>query len=226
MRSMLLLATQAMPQMRAHAHPNLGRLVTPRHYPTLLDTVRAGVPWAADNDGFQGVDYDAWSRMLDAIVDARITAHNGERRGELWTDPLLFVTVPDVVADAAATASRWVRWAPAVRRRGLPLAFVAQDGCELGLVPAAHEFDCLFIGGSTEWKLGAECAQLVRAAKRAGKWVHMGRVNTERRIRYAASIGCDSVDGTKWVRFRDTYLDRGLDAVATATAHPQLRLVA
>jgi hypothetical protein len=49
----------------------------------------------------------------------------------------------------------------------------------------------------------------------------MGRVNSLRRLAYAASIGCQSVDGTQWVRFRDTYLRRGLDACA---AGPQLRL--
>ena len=54
-----------------------------------------------------------------------------------------------------------------------------------------------------------------------GKWVHMGRVNSTRRIRYAASIGCDSVDGTKWVRWRDRYLTDGRGDVAAAV---QLRL--
>jgi hypothetical protein len=49
---MLLLATQAEPQMRAHRHPNLGRLLQPRHYPRASATVRSGVPWAADNDAF------------------------------------------------------------------------------------------------------------------------------------------------------------------------------
>ena len=41
---MLLLATQAQPQMRAHRHPNLGRLVQPRHYPRVADTARSGGP--------------------------------------------------------------------------------------------------------------------------------------------------------------------------------------
>jgi hypothetical protein len=50
----------------------------------------------------------------------------------------LFVTVPDVVGDAAATARQWVRWQAASRRRGLPLAFVAQNGCiENHFVPYA-----------------------------------------------------------------------------------------
>jgi hypothetical protein len=37
---MLLLATQAQPQMRAHRHPNLGRLVQPRHYGVARSYVR------------------------------------------------------------------------------------------------------------------------------------------------------------------------------------------
>jgi hypothetical protein len=47
------------------------------------------------------------------------------------------------------------------------------------------------------------------------------RVNSLRRLAYAASIGCDSIDGTQWVRFRDTYLRQGLQACA---AGAQLRL--
>lgn len=59
-----------------------------------------------------------------------------------------------------------------------------------------HTFDVLFIGGSTEWKLGPGARALVAEAKRRGKWVHMGRVNSGRRWSYAEHIGCDSVDGT------------------------------
>ncbi len=59
---MLLLATQAQPQMRAHRHPNLGRLVQPRHYPRVADTARSGVPWAAANDAFNG-----WTPTLSGV---------------------------------------------------------------------------------------------------------------------------------------------------------------
>lgn len=48
----------------------------------------------------------------------------------------------------------------------------------------------------TEWKLGPACAELVAEAKAKGKWVHMGRVNSLKRLTYADSIGCDSADGT------------------------------
>jgi hypothetical protein len=54
----------------------------------------------------------------------------------------------------------------------------------------------LFIGGSTTWKLSPNVEALVSTAKRHGKWVHMGRVNSGVRLRHAANIGCDSADGT------------------------------
>jgi hypothetical protein len=193
--------------MRQHAHPSLGRLLTPRHYPN-LDEMH-GLPWAADNDCFQGLNERRWSVMLAAVQHA--------------SGRCLFVVVPDTVADAATTAAMFDRYYDEVRRRGLPVALVAQDGLEDmpgWLARTWPRIDALFIGGGHDFKLGAVAASIVAEAKRRGKWVHMGRVNSEQRIRYAASIGCDSVDGTKWVRWRDIYLNAGIAATATA---PQLR---
>jgi hypothetical protein len=82
----------------------------------------------------------------------------------------------------------------------------------------------LFIGGATDqFKLGPEVEAIVAEARARNVWVHMGRVNSLRRLAYAASIGCDSVDGTQWVRFRDKYLRQGLHACA---AGEQLRFPA
>lgn len=110
-------------------------------------------------------------------------------------DRVRFVVAPDVVADAQATIDRSVPWLSQIRALGMPAAFVAQDGLENLDVPW-DEFDVLFIGGSTEWKLGPHAARLVQQAKRLGKWVHLGRVNSERRLRRALHTGCDSADGT------------------------------
>jgi hypothetical protein len=63
----------------------------------------------------------------------------------------------------------------------------------------------------------------VRICKERGKHVHMGRVNTLRRLRYAEAIGVDSVDGTGWVRWRNAHLDSGLrllDRVPAPPPHP------
>lgn len=107
----------------------------------------------------------------------------------------LFVAVPDVVADWGATLVEYERWHGVVAEFGFPRALVIQDGADEASVPW-DDCEALFIGGSTEWKLGHDAAALSIAAKVRGKHVHMGRVNSARRLMYANSIGCDTADGT------------------------------
>lgn len=187
--------------MDRYAHPNLGRLIQPRHTSSIERTAQSGRAWAADNDCYQGLDADAFDLMLQ-----RINGLNG----------CLFVTVPDVVADANATATLWETWAPIVKSYNLPRALVLQDGITEPDVPWS-ELDAVFVGGSTEWKLGSQAATIVTEANKRNKWTHMGRVNTQRRIRYAKSIGIKSVDGTKFARFKRAYMHEGLEAVSSCT---------
>lgn len=152
-----------------------------------------GVTWCADNGCFSDKwDADKWWKFLVDNAYAAATC--------------LFAVAPDVVGDALATTMRSRPWLQRIRDLGYPVAYVAQDGLENlrgntvggGLtfpVPWAS-FDCLFVGGSTEWKLGAAAREIVAEAKSRGKWVHMGRVNSEKRFEYARAIGCDSADGT------------------------------
>jgi hypothetical protein len=116
-----------------------------------------------------------------------------------------FAVAPDVVADAAATLARSAPFLPAIRDLGYPVALVAQDGLEDLQVPW-DDIDALFIGGSTEWKLGQHAHRLGAEAKRRGKWLHMGRVNSARRFAIAELLGCDSVDGTYLTYGPDTNL--------------------
>lgn len=44
--------------------------------------------------------------------------------------------------------------------------------------------------------MSAESAALIAAAKRLGKWVHVGRVNTRTRMAWCQRHGVDSFDGT------------------------------
>lgn len=141
----------------------------------------AGLTWAADNGCF-GKGYPGDAKLLEWLA-----SH----------DPAgcKFAVAPDVVGDAAATAVRSAPFLGPIRRLGYPVAYVAQDGLTFETAPW-FAFDALFIGGTTIWKLGSEVRWLVRAARKRGKWVHMGRVNTWSRLQYARDIGCDSVDGT------------------------------
>jgi hypothetical protein len=152
-------------------------IVTPKQGNRLPD----GVSFCADNGAF-GKGYpgdDAWWAWLQTLPPERC----------------VFAVAPDVPFDAQATLDRSGPWLPRIRALGMPAAFAAQDGLETLTVPW-EEFDVLFIGGTTEWKLGRHARTLVREAKLHGKPVHMGRVNSAQRLRYAEHIGCDSVDGT------------------------------
>ena len=61
---------------------------------------------------------------------------------------------------------------------------------------SAYLTPVLFIGGTDEFKLGPDAEAIGREAKDRGKWLHMGRVNSIKRLRIAKRMGCDSVDGT------------------------------
>jgi hypothetical protein len=202
---MLLLVTKAHPTMVKLKHPNLGRLGVPKDHARMAETAAAGIPWAADNAAFSGFDPDAFARMLEHLAGV---------------PGCLFVVAPDVVADATATLDQFGSWADRIHAAGLPVALAAQDGLEQLTVPW-NDLEAFFVGGSTHWKLSPTTAALVAEAKRRGKWVHMGRANSGMRFEYAKAIGCDSVDGSKFSRFTDTWLPGGL---AAAGAPVQLQL--
>lgn len=170
----------------------LGLITQPGTYG--LDKIREYKVWAADNGCFtqtgKPFDESAWWRW---IWQVRRAAHTS-------SSFCLFATAPDVVGDAQATFKRGWTKLHHLRNHGMPAAFVAQDGLEtMSMVRRAtfwDEFDSLFIGGSTEWKLGPGAAWLAGEARARRKWVHMGRVNSEKRLLHADRIGCQSVDGT------------------------------
>lgn len=108
-----------------------------------------------------------------------------------------FAVCPDVYDPAGGpchdeTLDRWRHYAPRMRRAGFTPAFVCQVGSTADTVPS--DADVLFLGGTTEWKLGREACEIAEA--RGDRWVHMGRVNSRKRLNIARSMGCDSADGT------------------------------
>ncbi len=108
-------------------------------------------------------------------------------------DTCLFVVAPDSYANCIETMDRFRFWAWQIKNAGWLVAFVAQDGQESFPMP---EFDALFIGGTTEWKLGDCAKRLISIAQKRGRWVHVGRVNTGKRVRHFQLLGVDSIDGT------------------------------
>ena len=179
---MLYLATGSDPavieQMSSGA---LGLIITPN------DRRRSahpdGVRWAADNGCYSPRNWTV-ERWWSWLVSERPNAGR-----------CIFATAPDVVGNWPETVAQARPWLARIQTLGYPAALVLQDGATLTSVPWGS-FDVVFVGGSTEWKLGSEAADLVTEARRRGVQVHMGRVNSRRRWRYAEALGCSTVDGT------------------------------
>lgn len=180
-----------------------------------------GVLWCADNGCFsqsraaKGEEWDEegwWAFLVkharDAATCAFATAPDvlnwcRDEEGKLYC-----------VGDAEATIERGRKWFGKIRKLGYKVALVAQDGLTPEMVPW-EEIDVIFIGGSDDYKVGTAppprkralkangeplgqpgCLEIIREAKRRGKWVHLGRVNSHCRYRFAHMVGADSADGT------------------------------
>ncbi len=154
------------------------------------------MPYALDNGAFgafsAGTEWDEvpWFELLDW---ARLSG-----QAPRWA------LAPDVVADRIRTLRKWDIYAPKLARYGWPLAFAVQDGMSAEDVPS--DADVIFVGGSTEWKwrtVAMWCGSFPR--------VHIGRVNTYRRLWDCHDAGAESCDGTGWTRGDQRQL-RGLMA--------------
>lgn len=159
---------------------NIGFMLTPNmamHPSCTTDQI-----WAADTGCYTQPEKYSNSRYLNWL-----RAQN--------TSTCLFAAAPDILGNAKETLQRSAPVLTALRSIGFKAALVAQDGLENEIVPW-DMVDCLFIGGTTEWKLSIACAKLIAHATNRQKWVHMGRVNSFKRLRSAQALGCDSVDGT------------------------------
>lgn len=155
-----------------------GQICTPTRW---SDRIADGRYWCMDNGIFSGRFNEAnfW-RKLDVMRP--------------YHDTCLFIVAPDVVGNAIATMNAFRYWGPRIKALGWPAAFVAQDGQEL--FPFPPEYDALFIGGGTGWKMSEAALDCIRRAQVDGKWVHVGRVNSQKRIAHFQLAGVDSVDGT------------------------------
>jgi len=153
----------------------IGLMCQPRSHPP-----RAGWLWAADNGCFAAsFREDRWRSWLEK---------DHPRAG------CLLATVPDVMGDHSGTMMLFRKWHEYVRDLRYPVAFVAQDGADVSNIPWS-DFDVLFIGGTTSFKQGMNSGLIARVARERGKWVHVGRVNSFKRLAHWAEIA-DSADGT------------------------------
>lgn len=159
--------------------------------------ILADMPWALDNGAWvafaNGVPWDseAFLRALDQYGPGAD-----------------FVVVPDVVAQRDASLRLTEQWLPFLLERAdiadVTLLIAVQDD----MMPddVAHlvgDRVGIFVGGSTEWKEGT--MQMWGDFCRANDlYLHIGRVNTIRRVKQCAAAEADSFDGTTGTRYAVT----------------------
>ena len=180
---MLYVATPSSPEIRAAmSRGDLACMTTPAQGNVVPD----GAAIVCDNGkyghGWPGPE--RWFTWLSGVVD---------RYG---ADRILFAVAPDVPFSSTGTLAESLPWLPQIRGLDIPAAFAAQDGCEEGDLIPWDFLDAVFLAGSTAWKVGPLAEKVAHEAKARGKWVHMGRVNSLRRLRIAEQCWCDSADGT------------------------------
>lgn len=191
---------------------DVGLLATPDTYHAA--TTLTYRTWALDNGAFgawkRGEPFDLprwlqWLASWPAPAGVRFGNQGTSRESRLMiqesrsmgTLGCLFAVAPDVVGDFKATWETSSPWFETVRRLGFPVALAAQNGMEDDPRPwdESDRWDCLFIGGDDAFKDGQDALELAAEARRHGKWVHVGRVNTKGRIMHWAGLA-DSMDGT------------------------------
>lgn len=139
----------------AMAAGRLGCIITPRQgnkaFPCEWDVI-------ADNGCYGGrwVE-DRWADWLRSLP-----------RSIRWA------VCPDVFDPSGApcheaTVERWARYAPMMARHGFTPAFVCQVGATADTIP--EDAEVLFLGGTTEWKLGPVACSIVNRHSR-DRWVH------------------------------------------------------
>jgi hypothetical protein len=140
--------------------------------------------WAGDNDCYTGKfnkgKFIKWLEMARP-----------------YQDRCLFVTCPDVVCDPITTCKQYLEWQPIIKNMGYRPALVLQDGIKSKDIDWANT-DAVFVGGSTDWKLSQDVIRLLIKAGERGKWRHIGRINSLKRMSHFWNYA-ESFDGTDFI---------------------------
>jgi hypothetical protein len=151
-----------------------------------------GFPYALDNGAWH-----AFCRQLPFDEAAFLAAFNKLGAG---AD---FVVLPDIVAGGERSLAFSMNWAARLDR-SCPQLLAVQDGMTAEMVaPLVGPPRGIFVGGTDKFKettlpLWAELARERQC------YLHVGRVNTKRRIALCAAANADSFDGSSASRYAVT----------------------
>ena len=146
-------------------------------------------PYALDNGA-----WTCYQKGTPFDVDGFKWAYERIGLGADW------VVIPDSVGNKEKTLELAQTWFQQIEH---PKKLIAvQDGMSPDDVMNYIEQGAgIFVGGSTEWKLRS-LPTWGRVARDKEVWLHVGRVNTVRRIRHCQQAAAHSFDGTSATRFR------------------------
>lgn len=167
-------------------------------------------PWFYDNGAFTDFRANRPFNILRFMRDLRAIRNGGiggaDGRIAAFGAPD-FVVLPDLVArglESLVESDGWIAEIADVA----PLYLAVQDGMTDGDVEALLArrpglLAGIFVGGSLPWKRET-AASWVSFAHARGLRVHVGRVGTLERVRWALAIGADSIDSSfpLWTRGR------------------------
>jgi len=140
------------------------------------------VPYILDNGCFSEFKKNKWiSFCLQGMKD----------------EHCLFIVAPDVVGNHTLTRSRFDYWYNEFEHN--KWGFVLQDGLIIKDIPW-DKISAVFVGGTTKFKYSLLCWKALELAKKKGKHIHIGRVNTPKRIVYFHGMA-DTIDGSGLSRF-------------------------
>jgi hypothetical protein len=168
------------------------RILVPPEKPTVPE----GFLYAIDNGAWHA--HQA-GEPFPALRFSKLIERHGENAD--------FIVLPDMVCAGRRSLEFSLRWRECLKHIGRPFLLPVQNDPLTGdnMTPAdvrpylGSELG-IFVGGDTAWKLGTlhEWAELAQAT---GCHLHVGRVNTRRRIRKCAMAGVDSFDGSSASRY-------------------------
>lgn len=142
-----------------------------------------GISYGLDNGAFTQFKARTFTRMAEAAVD---------------DSRCLWIAVPDYPMCAYSTIGLFRHWKHVIKRKR---AFVLQNDIHRykKLIPW-NEIVCVFVGGDDNFKESKEAVEIAIEARKRRKWVHVGRVNTVRRLDFWEPYA-HSIDGSGIARF-------------------------
>lgn len=112
-----------------------------------------------------------------------------------------FAVLPDIVAGGLQSLDFSLEWKSKLGKPLCPLVLAVQDGMVRSDVEPLVSPDLgIFVGGTTEWK-EKTLSLWGDVARERKAYLHVGRVNSARRINLCQAAGANSFDGTSASRF-------------------------